>query len=131
MLQRFADIFKSFRSLPAWVQIWMVLWLMPVNFASLYFLGEPLGIWIAVLAIGGMLPNGPIMYFERGVSKLMSLPHLIPWTAIIVIVIAFTPDGSPTYVTYLYVLAVTNAFSLLFDYPDAIKWMKGERDIAQ
>lgn len=131
MLQRFADIFRSFRSLPAWVQIWMLLWLIPINAASLFFLREPMGIWIAILACGGMVPNGPIMYFERGVSKMMALPHLIPWTAIVLIVIFNKPEGSGLYVTFLYGLAATNAISLVFDYLDAWKWFNGNREVTE
>lgn len=131
MLQRLSEIFGSFRAMPTWVQVWMAFWLMPINFATLFFLSEPAGILIAVLAVGGMLPNGPIMYFERGLSKMMALPHLIPWTAVVLIVALYTPDGSALYVNFLYALAVTNAVSLAFDYVDAWKWLKGDRNIAK
>ena len=74
----FIEIWNSFRALPLWVQLWMVVILMPINFASLFFLGEPQGGLIAFLAIFGMLPNMVIMIYDRGLSKLMAFPHLIP-----------------------------------------------------
>ena len=50
----FTDIFQSFRRLPLWVQIWMVLILIPINLTSLFFLDQPMGSWIAALAVFGM-----------------------------------------------------------------------------
>ena len=127
----FIEIWNSFRALPLWVQLWMVVILMPINFASLFFLGEPQGGLIAFLAIFGMLPNMVIMIYDRGLSKLMAFPHLIPWTAILILVGFFHPDGSETYSLYLWALAAINAISLSFDYPDAWKWLKGDRSIAK
>ncbi len=124
------EIYKSFRALPLWVQVWMLAWLVPVNLASLYFLSEPLGVWIALLAILGMAPNVLIVLRERGFSKLMALPHILPWTALVAIVVLARPEQPALYVGYLVLLAATNFISLLFDYPDAIKWLRGDRAVS-
>lgn len=125
------DIYSSFRALPGWVQIWVVGILMPINTVSLFFLGQPWGVLVAILAIGGMLPNLPIMLRERGLSKAMSLPHLLPWTVLVLLIVFVQPQGDPLYRSYLMALAAINTVSLGFDYVDAYKWWKGERDIAQ
>ena len=123
----FVDIWNSFRALPAWVQIWVAFILMPINMASLFFINEPSGLWIAFLANIGMMLNMPVMFKDRGFSKMMALPHLIPWTILVIWLAFFRPIGGENYNTYLLVLLVVDVISLGFDYPDAIKWLKGDR----
>jgi hypothetical protein len=126
----FTDCWQSFRSLPAWVQIWVTFLLMPVNMASLYFINEPMGIWIAILANIGMMLNLPVIFYDRGFSKLMAVPHLIPWTMLVVLLVAFRPEVNGFYQTYLSVLLAANVISLLFDYRDAVSWLRGDRTVA-
>ncbi|MEE9335756.1 MAG: hypothetical protein V3U65_16820 [Granulosicoccaceae bacterium] len=126
----FLEIWQSFRSLPIWVQVWVAFILMPVNMASLYFVNEPMGMRIAFLANIGMMLNMPVMLYDRGFSKLMAFPHLIPWSILIAWLIFYRPNASADYDIYLSVLMVCNTISLLFDYADAIKWLKGDRQIA-
>lgn len=124
------EIWKSFRAMPAWVQIWVAFLLVPINMASIFFIDQPSGVWIVILAIGAMMLNIPVMLYDRGFSKLMAFPHLIPWT-ILVIWIAFAhPVGSAGYDSYLWILLITNIISLGFDYPDALKWWNGDRGVA-
>jgi hypothetical protein len=124
------DTYRSFASLPLWVRIWVAGWLAPINMISVLFLNEPMGGWIAGLAIVAMLPNIPIMIVQRGLSKMMAMPHLIPWTILVALIVFRFPDGSASYTAYLYVLAATNFVSLGFDYIDFFKWIRGDRDIA-
>ena len=126
-----AEIWKSFRALPAWVQIWVAFLLVPINMAAMFFLNEPSGVWIAVLAIGAMMLNLPIMLHDRGFSKMMALPHLVPWTILVLWIALARPVGSAAYDIYLWVLLVTNVISLAFDYPDAAKWLHGDRTPAR
>ncbi|MBV1866207.1 MAG: hypothetical protein KUG74_17475 [Rhodobacteraceae bacterium] len=121
------EIWKSFRSMPTWVQIWVAFILAPVNMASLAFLSEPSGLWIAFLANIAMMMNMPVMLYDRGFSKLMALPHLLPWTILVIWLVAARPIGSDIYNSYLSVLLVINTISLLFDYPDALHWKRGDR----
>lgn len=121
------DIWDSYRSMPVWVQIWAAFILAPINLASILFINQPSGVWIAILAIGAMIPNLPVVLYDRGFSKLMAFPHLLPWS-ILVIWIAFArPTGSAAFDTYLTVLLATNVISLIFDFPDAVKWWRGDR----
>ena len=124
------DCFKSFRALPGWVQFWVFFILMPINMASLAFLQEPGGILIAILANVAMMLNLPVMLYDRGFSKLMAFPHLIPWTALVVFIVFFRPETTGIYATFLWVLLGTNVISLLFDYPDAMSWLRGSREVA-
>jgi len=126
----FVEIWNSFRAIPAWVQCWMVLVLMPINVASLFFLNEPMGLLIAILANLGMLLNIPVMIYDRGVSKLMSIPHLLPWSALVVVILFFRPDATGIYEVFLWGILIINLISLTFDYVDAWKWIKGDRAIA-
>ncbi len=41
-----ADIWRSFRALPLWVQVWVALWLVPMNLLGFAFLPHPLA-WLA------------------------------------------------------------------------------------
>lgn len=126
----FADIWHSFRSLPGWVQIWISFILVPVNMISLFFIQEPMGLWIAFLANVAMLPNLPVMLFERGFSRLMAWPHIIPWTVLVLLLLIAKPSDTGLYGAYLWVLLVVDLVSLMFDYPDAVKWLKGDRAVA-
>lgn len=124
------DVYTSYRALPGWVQIWVMFFLMPVNMASLFFINQPMGLWVAVLANIAMMLNLPVMLYDRGFSKMMALPHIIPWTALVGLILFARPQASGLYDIYLWVLLGTNTVSLLFDYPDAHKWFHGDRAVA-
>ncbi len=126
----FLDIWRSYRALPLWVQIWVAFVLGPVNAASLFFIDQPMGIWVALLAIGAMLPNIAIMLYERGLSKMMAWPHLLPWSALVAWLVIAPPQTTGAYGVYLSILLVVNLISLVFDFPDALKWLRGDRKIA-
>lgn len=83
--QRMRSILNSFQRLPLWVRLWMVLWLMPVNIATLVF-----------ICIAALLGNGNL----HGMAG------------------------------FVIALVITNVISLVFDYPDVIRWTKGNRKIA-
>lgn len=119
--------------MPLWVQIWVAVILVPVNVAPLLFLGEHYSFWVAVLSVGGMAPNLPIMLAERGLSKRMALPHVLIWTPLVVLLgwLLVGPMGeSGNYAIMLTVVLVVDLISLGFDFPDAVKWWRGDRGIA-
>lgn len=124
------DIYASYRAMPVWVQIWVLIILVPVNMASLLFVYEPMGLVIAFLANIAMMMNLPVMLKDRGFSKMMALPHLLPWTVLVVILVFFAPAAEGGYVLYLKVLLGVNLISLGFDFPDALKWLRGDRSVA-
>lgn len=127
------EIWISFRALPVWVQIWVTFILVPVNSLALVFLGEPNGVPVALLAIGGMLPNIALFVLQRGFSKAMAISHLILWVPLVLLVFWLVTGGqqiSAGFRTYLLVLLLIDFVSLAFDFPDALKWVRGDRNIA-
>ena len=122
-----ADIWTSFRSQVLWVQLWMAFILVPANLASLAFLDQPLGGLVAFLAVIGMAPNVVIMFVERGFGKTMAIPHLLPWTALVLLILFARPEGSAAYATYLWIVLVVDVISLLFDYPESWQWLQERR----
>jgi len=123
-----SDLWKSFRGLPTWVQIWMVLILVPVNVVSVRFLGQPSAGLIALLAIGGMVPNIVIMIADRGFTNRMAVPHVILWIPLVgfIAYLLFVSDAdlSATYATYLKALLIVNLISLTFDIPETMEWYR-------
>lgn len=125
------EIWNSFRRMPFWVQIWVGVILVPVNLMSILFWSSPGAPLIALLAVGGMSINLPIMLLDRGFSKAMAIPHVILWVPLIVVLIWWLSaalDG--LYPRYLLLLMIVDLISLSFDIPDCLKWLKGDRDIA-
>ncbi len=129
-MKLFFDIWSSFRALPLWVQFWVAIVLAPINMAMVFFIDQPMGMLIAILATIAIAPNIIVIIMERGFSKLMAFPHLLPWSILIVILLFYRPEGSQQYQMALWALLIINSISLLFDYPDAYKWWKGDRKIA-
>lgn len=125
-----ADIMTSFFSLPKWVIIWLLAVLGPVNMASLFFLNQPEGSFVAMLVVAGMVLSLAPIPFERGLSKLTAIGHLVPWTILVLYILLVRPEVGDAYDVYLTILAVVNSISLAFDYTDTYKWLKGERGVA-
>ncbi|RMF40862.1 MAG: hypothetical protein D6754_02310 [Alphaproteobacteria bacterium] len=126
-----AAIWASFRRLPLWVQIWVALILVPVNMVSLAFAGAPGGALVAALAVGGMVPNLAILARERGFSRAMAFPHVVIWTPLIAVIVWRLAAGAEgTFAAYLWLLLAVDLVSLGFDYTDAWRWWRGEREVA-
>lgn len=127
----FLDIWRSWRRMPLWVQVWVAGLLVPVNLASLAFLAQPQGWLIALLAVGGMAPNVVIMTRERGLSKAMALPHVAIWTPLVVTILWLQSTGPASgFAVFLWLLLAVDLISLGFDCVDSWKWFRGERAIA-
>ena len=125
------DIWGSFHSLPGWVQLWLALVLVPVNFASLIWFDVAGGAVVAILAVGGILPNAILLLRERGFSRAMAFSHLAIWPILIVVlVIWLAQGGSDVPRWYLWALLIVNAVSLGFDLRDGWLWAKGDRAVA-
>lgn len=126
----FHDVWHSFRSLPIWVQWWLGIFLAPAQFASLFFLDEPMGSYIAFLAFAGFVPNIPILIKERGFTKLMAVPHIVPWAALACLIMFARPEATGAYSVFLWWIMIANTFSVLFDMVDTVEWIKGNREVA-
>ena len=125
------EIWRSFRRLPLWVQVWVAAILVPVNSASLLWWGAPLGPWVAGMAVGAMLLNGVLMLIERGFSRAMALPHVLIWTPLMGLVLwLLSQDIATGYSRYLLILLAVDTLSLALDYADSWKWWKGDRRVA-
>ncbi len=128
-----AEIWASFRALPVRVQIWVALILVPVNVASLAFVGQDWGMVIAAAANGAMLLNLPIMLVERGLSRAMAWPHLAIWTPMLGLLLWLWAGGNwppGAFGGYLAILLVVDGISLVLDLRDAVQWLKGARAVA-
>lgn len=132
-MERIQDIWRSYRSMPLWVQVWVFGILVPVNIAAIFFIGHPGGIMVALLAIGGMTPNAFFLWIERGFSKVMALSHVVLWVPLVFLIVDLMRAGAVQggFMTYLWILLAVDLFSLLFDFVDSLKWLRGDRDIAR
>lgn len=125
------QIWQSYRRLPLWVQLWVALILVPVNAASLLFVTQPAGAWLALMAVGAMLCNGVLMLVERGFSKVMALPHVLIWTPMLGLILwLLAQDIADGFRTYLLILLAVDVVSLILDFIDTRKWLSGDRKIA-
>lgn len=125
------QIWQSYRRLPLWVQLWVALILVPVNAASLLYLAQPAGAWLALMAVGAMLCNGVLMLVERGLSKVMALPHVLMWTPMLGLILwLLTQDIADGFRTYLVILLAVDLASLILDVIDTRRWLSGDRKIA-
>lgn len=133
MAQRIIRIFKSAFSLPIWVQIWMFVFLIPVNMSGLFLLNYQAGFWVAVLGAGALAINTVILFLNRGFSKVLAIPHLVMWGPLQVILLARyfgAPDLNSFEQTYILVVLMVNGISLAFDVFDTLEWKRGARDVA-
>ncbi|MHA7835443.1 MAG: hypothetical protein ACX94A_13295 [Algiphilus sp.] len=134
-MQRLNAIYHSYRSLPLWVQIWVVAILMPVNAAAFFLLDTWLGVAAAIAAVFVVITNAPIMWATGGMSRLMSVPHLFAWfplQVLIVMRLLETVGPGPVSVAEWWfgvILFVINGISLVFDTVDSWRWLNGERDV--
>jgi hypothetical protein len=118
--------------LPVWVQIWVGGILVPVNAASFALLDTWSGQVIAIAALVVVASNLPIMLWARGMSRLMSLPHLFIWGPLEILLLwhmrQATGGMAELEAAYVWLVLSVNAISLVFDALDSWRWLKGERD---
>jgi hypothetical protein len=132
-MHRFIDIWQSFRAHPLWVQFWVFFILGPVNLGALFFLDTPEGRIAAALCLAGMIPNLIMVWMQRGLSRGMAFPHLPFWTPLVIWLAwtLFTAPPAGALGTFLVVLLVVDTISLAFDYVDAWKWLRGDRQVTR
>ncbi|MDX1558978.1 MAG: hypothetical protein R3193_08735 [Marinobacter sp.] len=129
--QRHKDCWQSFRGLPAWVQVWVASILIPVNAVSFLFLDTESGRWISVAAILVLATNYPIMLASRGMSRLLSVPHLLIWVPLELALVdrVFTKDLQGPELYLVLAVLLMNGISLVFDFHDSWRWIRGEREV--
>jgi hypothetical protein len=135
MRTRPSHIWHSFRSLPGWVQLWVGGILIPVNALPFFLLDSWSGRAAALAALFVVVTNVPIMWAAAGMSRAMSLPHLLAWMPLEVALalrlsgVVGAVSAGRTEVALAIMLLVVNGVSLLFDMLDSWRWLRGERDI--
>ena len=129
---RLRDCMASFQALPCWVRPWVAVVLVPVNIAPFFFL-ETSTVQAAAWASAFVaVTNLPIMLQQRGMSRLMSLPHLVAWIPLVAWLLVRMAGAEPLEMaetTLAWALITVNSLSLGFDGVDTWRWLAGERDI--
>ena len=131
MVKHGLRILKSLVSLPLWVQLWMLLILIPANISGLFFLETTSGRWIALLGCGALAVNTVLVVINGGFTRVLALPHLLFWIPLEVVLLFRVLQVEMQSVEFTLTLAVllVNAISLIFDGLDAKRWYAGERGI--
>lgn len=126
-------IWGSLRSLPRWVQVWVVGILIPVNVLPFFMLDTRVGLAAAVAAVVVVVTNVPIMWAYKGMNKAMSIPHLVAWGPLQVYLMMLLADAGFRAETggaelgLAVLLVMINGISLIFDLIDSAKWLAGDR----
>lgn len=124
-------ILRSFFSLPLWVILWICVFLIPANFAGLWFLDSDVGFWVSVLGAGAICLNMIPVLINGGLSKVLAIPHLVFWIPLEIILlylIITQPLTTPEWWLAVIVLVV-NGISLGFDVYDTHQWWRGNRAV--
>ena len=135
---RLMGVWRSLRTLPVWVQIWVWGPLIVVNMAAFAFAGHPVGLPAALASLYILLANFPILLIERGASRVLSIPHLVPWPPVLLyygLLVSgrleapgFEP-GTAIF-AFVWIYLVVNVISYAFDLSDTARWIMGDRRIA-
>ncbi|MGJ8668224.1 MAG: hypothetical protein ACSHXK_01940 [Oceanococcus sp.] len=131
-MSKLASVFRSYTSMPAWVQVWVLI-LMAVNVACVAFLDTAVGGATAAAGIFVILTNMPIMLYYGGMNRAMAIPHLFAWIPLSVFLLmqlCAEPAAAMAESVRNYAIAVLviNGISLAFDVVDTLRWLKGERE---
>ena len=132
-MDRLNDIWRSLRSLPLWVQIWVAGILVPVNVLPFFLLDTRVGVAGALAALVVVATNGPLMWIYRGMNKVLSIPHLIAWGPLEIYLLmllagsGFRAEAGALELGLAVLLVVVNGISLAFDVMDSAKWVAGDR----
>lgn len=131
MIKLFARIFGSLFSLPVWVIVWMLAFLIPANLSGFLYLDTISGRWIAGLGGGALLINTVLVLMNGGFSRVLAIPHLILWgpLEIVLILRAVSAEMGPEELWLVVTVMVINGISLVFDIIDTRRWYSGERDV--
>lgn len=126
-----ADVWRSYRSLPMWVQVW-VTWLVGINVASVGQLDHPSGRATARGLVVWLLPNAVFLVTIRGLGKVHALSHVLVFPVVVASLIRRlgADDASASERRFAGLVVVTNAISMAFDILDAAAWLRGDRATA-
>lgn len=109
---------------PVWIPVW-VFFLMIINVASVAFWNELLAKVIFVtFMLSVMLMMG--LYSRFGFEKILGMGHIL-WIPLLVYVLMEIPTARDTFKSYLIILSISIAISLVFDIVDVWKYFTGRK----
>ncbi len=131
LIERIERSNRSFMRLPLWVRLWLVLGLLPVNAAAFFMKDTPTGHWASRAAAFIGVVNGSIIFGQRGWGKALAISHLAVWPPLLVFAARRMrePDAPRSERVYAIVLLVVNGTSIVFDFVDTWRWLRGERGV--
>jgi hypothetical protein len=143
MIEFVKDVIGALTKVPIAVAIWVNI-LFTVNLLEfpLMFLAPHSVVTATVIAaIFGIFPNMVMLWKWRGFSRLMGLPHIVPWLVLngYILTYLFTDkfgarltvsDGAFLYY-WAWAIVICNTISILFDLNDTRRWFAGEREIVR
>lgn len=98
-------------------------------------MGNPGSSLVVSFAIAGLLFNAIPIWFDRGFSSAMAIPHVIFWIPLTIILVNYLMISevllTNNYRYFLIILMVCNLISLSFDIPDLFKWLKARKKTIQ
>ncbi len=109
---------------PVWIPVWVLI-LMIINVVSVAFWNEPLAKVIFVtFMLSVMLMMG--LYSRFGFEKILGMGHIL-WIPLLVYVLMEIPTARDTFKSYLIILSISIAISLVFDIVDVWKYFTGRK----
>jgi hypothetical protein len=110
---------------PVWITVW-VFYLMVINLASVGFWHEPLAKLIFVtFMISAVLMMG--LYSRFGFEKILGLGQIF-WVPLLIYIIVRLPGIDALFRSYLIVLSISIAISLVFDIADVWKYFTNRKN---
>ena len=104
---------------PVWIPVWVLI-LMSINVVSVAFWNEPLAKVIFVtFMLSVMLMMG--LYSRFGFEKILGMGHIL-WIPLLVYVLMEIPTARDIFKSYLIILSISIAISLVFDIVDVWKY---------
>ena len=104
---------------PVWIPVWVLI-LMSINVVSVAFWNEPLAKVIFVtFMLSVMLMMG--LYSRFGFEKILGMGHIL-WIPLLVYVLMEIPTARDTFKSYLIILSISIAISLVFDIVNVWKY---------
>ncbi len=131
LLQLWDDQWRSYRSLPVWVQLW-VGWLVAINLVGAADGSTPTGRATRRATYVFLPINAALVIAERGYSSALSFSHLVAWPPLVVQLFrrSRSADCGAAERRIATLVGLTNALSIAFDTIDATRWIKGDRAVA-
>ena len=109
---------------PIWIPVW-VFFLMIVNVASVGFWNEPLAKVIFVtFMLSVVLMMG--LYSRFGFEKILGMGHIL-WIPLLIYMLMEIPTARDTFKSYLIILSISIAISLVFDIVDVWKYFTSRK----